>query len=79
MSTKQVTQIEQFIIDKIREIRFKKGFSQADIENEAGFANGFIGKVESRNQRAKYNFNHINKIAKVLKCSPRDFLPEKPL
>ncbi|MFR7878499.1 MAG: helix-turn-helix domain-containing protein [Butyricimonas paravirosa] len=27
----------------------------------------------------KYNINQLNKIAKVLKCSPKDFLPQDPL
>ncbi len=39
----------------------------------------FIRDVENPNRIAKYNLNHINDIAKALKCSPRDFLPEKPL
>jgi len=27
----------------------------------------------------KYNLIHLNELAKLFKCSPRDFLPEKPL
>ena len=40
---------------------------------------GFIGDVENPKRRAKYNLHLINEIAKVLKCSPRDFLPPEPL
>lgn len=60
-------------------MRIQKGISQADLEDQLEVARGFIGKVESPKRREKYNFNHINKIAKILKCSPKDFLPEKPL
>jgi len=39
---------------------------------------GFIGQVESPNHSSKYNFNHINKLAVELNCSPKDFLPDFP-
>ena len=44
-----------------------------------GVSKGFIGMAESPKYNIKYNINHINEIAKFLGCSPRDFLPEKPL
>lgn len=44
-----------------------------------GVSKGFIGMAESPKSPSKYNLNHLNKIAKFLGCSPRDFLPEKPL
>lgn len=39
----------------------------------------FIGQVESPKYDVKYNPHHLNEIARFLNCSPRDFLPEKPL
>jgi hypothetical protein len=39
----------------------------------------FVGHVETPNRRAKYNVNHLNALAKIFKCSPKDFMPEKPL
>lgn len=73
------TAIEQYVIDKIRDMRKEKGLSQKQLGNLADLSIGFIGDVESPKSRAKYNLNHINIIAKVLKCSPRDFLPEDSL
>lgn len=35
--------------------------------------------AESPKYDIKYNVNHINEIARFLGCSPRYFLPEKPL
>jgi hypothetical protein len=32
-------------------------------------------KFESPKKAAKYNLNHINKLAKIFNCSPQDFLP----
>ena len=40
---------------------------------------GFIGDVESTKSRAKYNLNHINKLAEIFECSPREFLPDVPV
>ena len=42
-------------------------------------ADSFVSNVESLKRRDKYNVNHINQLAKIFKCSPRDFLPENPL
>jgi hypothetical protein len=42
-------------------------------------SNGFIGNAESPIKRAKYNLQHINEIAKVFECSPKDLMPQKPL
>jgi len=79
MSKPSHSKIEQFIIDKVREKRLKLGISQAELAHQLDVSEGFIGNVESPNYRAKYNVNHLNDIAKVFKCSPRDFWPKEPL
>ncbi|WP_207516104.1 helix-turn-helix domain-containing protein [Longitalea luteola] len=79
MSKPSTSKIEQYIIDKIREKRLKLNISQAELARQLDVSEGFIGNVESANYRAKYNINHINAIAKVFKCSPRDFWPKDPL
>ena len=39
-----------------------------------------IEKREARDMtQEKFNISHLNEIAKILKCSPKDFLPEDPL
>ncbi len=70
------SEIELYAINKVREKRIKAGLSQAYIANELEVAIGFIGHVESPKYRAKYNLNHLNKLAHVFNCSIRDFLPE---
>lgn len=79
MPKKQKTDIEQFVINKVKEIRIAKGFSQEDIALALNFTRGFIGQIESHKHPAKYNLNHLNILAKEFKCSPKDFLPEKPV
>ena len=74
--------IEQYIIDRVKEMRIAKGKSQADIAYGLGFeSTGYIGEIESSNleKSEAYNIDHLNEIAKILGCSPKDFWPEKAL
>ncbi len=71
--------IEEYVIDEIRKRRVEMGISQAALADYINVSRGFIGDVENPKRRAKYNLHLINEIAKVLKCSPRDFLPPEPL
>lgn len=73
------TKIDLYVIERVKEKRTEKEYSQADIANELGVSVGFIGKVESTKYPTHYNIKHLNDLAKVLKCSPQDFLPKKPL
>lgn len=68
-----------YVINKIKEIRIEKGLSQEGIASALDTTRGFVGQIESPNYSAKYNLNHLNILAKELKCSPKDFLPEKPI
>lgn len=73
------SRIEQYVIDKVREIRKQKGISQRELSSMTEISIGFLGDVESTKSRAKFNLNHLNDIAKALGCSPKDFLPDDPL
>jgi len=79
MKKADVTEIDQYVIDKVRELRKDKKISQRDLANLLDMSYGFIGDVESPKEPAKYNLSHLNEIAKVFKCSIKDFLPDKPL
>jgi transcriptional regulator with XRE-family HTH domain len=72
------TQIENFVIDRSKEKRQLAGYSQAELAALLEVSPGFIGKVESRKYSTKYNLNHINRLALIFKCSPKDFLPNQP-
>lgn len=73
------TKIELYIIERVKEKRIEKGWSQILLSQKLNMSDSFVGHVETPNRRAKYNVNHINALAKLFKCSPKDFLPEKPL
>lgn len=73
------SKIDWYIISKVREMRMAKDITQDDIAIHLNLTVGFIGHIESPNFRAKYNTIHLNELAKLFNCSPKDFLPEKPL
>jgi transcriptional regulator with XRE-family HTH domain len=74
-----LTKIEAHIIKKVKDLRIEAGLSQIVLSQKLGMSDSFVGHVETPKRRAKYNINHINSLAKVFKCSPKDFWPEKAL
>ncbi len=77
MAKSILSPIEQYVVDVVKKKRAEKGYSQKDLAYELDKSFGFIGDVENPKERAKYNLNHINELAKIFKCSPREFLPDK--
>jgi transcriptional regulator with XRE-family HTH domain len=77
MAKALLTRIEQYVVDVVKKKRLEKGYSQKELAYQIDKSLGFIGDIENPKERAKYNLNHINELAKVFECSPRDFLPEK--
>lgn len=73
------SKIDQYVISRVKDKRVENNLSQADLANELGMSVGFIGKVESTKYSSHYNLKHLNDLAKILKCSPQDFLPKRPL
>jgi transcriptional regulator with XRE-family HTH domain len=71
--------IEFYVINRVREKRENANISQSELAVRLEVSNGFIGQVESSKFPAKYNLNHINKLSIIFNCSPKDFLPEKYL
>lgn len=69
-------ELEQFIINKVREKRIEAKLSQKQLSEELNITLGFIGHVESPKNRAKYNINHLNKLARIFNCAIKDFLPD---
>lgn len=72
-------EIEKYLIKRVKELREKKGLSQVSLSLALGKSTTFISDIEAPSKKAKYNVKHLNDIAKILECSPKDFWPEKPL
>lgn len=72
-------EIEKYVIERVRQRRAELKMSQAALAQLLEVSEGFIGNVENPNYPEKYNLRHINELAKILDCSPKDFMPDKPL
>lgn len=65
-------------MNEVRKRRESLDMSQETLSFLIGKTHSFVGNVECMSTK-KYNFSHINAIAKAMKCSPKDFLPQEPL
>ena len=74
-----LTEIEIYVINKVKELRLKNGLSQAELAVKINVSSGFIGKIESMKYNSKYNLNLINKVARAFDISPQDLLPKRYL
>ncbi|KAA6328315.1 hypothetical protein EZS27_022770 [termite gut metagenome] len=71
--------IEQYVIDKVWKMRSEKGWSLQELADYMNVSKGFLANVESKKRVTHYNLKHINQLAKIFQCSPKDFLPDTPL
>jgi len=71
--------IDPYFINQIKKLRKEAGLSQMALAKQMCIGVGFIGKVESPNYTSIYNLKHINTVAGILKCSPKDLLPKQPI
>jgi transcriptional regulator with XRE-family HTH domain len=75
----EATKIDLYIIARVKERREELGYTQITLSQKLNMSDSFVGHVETPKRRAKYNINHLNALARIFKCSPKDFMPEKPL
>ena len=73
------TELDIYVINAVKKKRIAAKISQAVLATKLEVSDAFIGQIENPKERAKYNINHLNKLAQIFNCSPRDFLPEKPI
>ncbi|WP_292268804.1 XRE family transcriptional regulator [Butyricimonas sp.] len=69
------TEIEIFVINKVKEFRIAAKLSKRKLSLELGLNYNYVFQAESPDYDTKYNLNHLNEIAKILKCSVADFMP----
>jgi transcriptional regulator with XRE-family HTH domain len=78
MAANLKSDIEAYVINKIKEKREEQNLSQAELAVRLNVSNGFIGQAESSKSPTKYNLNHLNQLAIIFNCSIKDFIPDKP-
>jgi len=75
----EISHIDYLIIARVRDLRINKGLTQLQLTQKMKLADGFVSKVETLTERAKYNIRHLHLLAKALDCNIEDVLPlEKP-
>lgn len=67
--------LDEHIIRAVKEKRIYLGIPQVNLARRMGLSDAFIGHVENPKKKAKYNLNHLNKLAEIFHCSIADFLP----
>ena len=78
MASSFKTDIETYVISKVKEMREERNLSQSELAAHLDVSNGFIGQAESSKSPTKYNLNHLNRLALIFKCSLKDFFPDMP-
>lgn len=71
------TILDEYVINKIREIREESGISQESLSYMMNFRSNVVAKAERGD--INYNMRHIHLISLALKKAPRDFFPDQPL
>ena len=69
------TEIELFIINKVRALREERNVGQKRLSMELKLSSSYIGNAENPYNKAKYNFNHINEIARFFNVPFSYFFP----
>lgn len=73
------SRFEASVIESVKQRRQFLNISQKELAFLMDLSIGFIGKIESHKYPTKWNLDHLNKLAEILDCSPKDFLPEKSI
>jgi transcriptional regulator with XRE-family HTH domain len=73
------TPIELYVIAEVRKRRVALGLSDLELANAIGVSPAFIVEVESPAHSSHYDVSHLNGLALVLGCSPKELLPATAL
>ena len=71
--------VELYVINKVKECREAHDMSQRYMSDCLNYTHTFVNQVEDPNNPLAYNLDHLNEIAKLFKCSMKDFMPDRPL
>ena len=69
------SELDKYVIARVREKRVEQGVSQRAIAFTIGRSASFVGQVESDRFTTKYTVHQLYLIAKDLGCSPAEFFP----
>ena len=69
------TEIELYIIDKVRELRLANKVGQKKLSLELKLSVSYVGRAEKLYTSTKYNINHLNEIARYFNVPYSYFFP----
>ncbi|SKB96115.1 Helix-turn-helix [Sphingobacterium nematocida] len=71
------TKFEWEIVKLVRALRKSdtNKVSQRAIAACLGVSPGYIGQIETETSSSMYTYDQLNKVAILLNCSPKDFMP----
>jgi len=73
-----ISELDFYLIEKVRELRIKSKLSQVALAQKIGVSEGYIGNIENHRQSNKYNIRMLARIAIALELkSYLDLFPEK--
>ena len=70
------TEIELYTINKVRELRESRNVGQKRLSLELKLSESHVGQTEDPYNKAKYNLNHLNEIARFFNVPYSYFFPE---
>ena len=70
------TEIELYTINKVRELRESRNVGQKRLSLELKLSESYVGQTEDPYNKAKYNLNHLNEIARFFNVPYSYFFPE---
>jgi len=70
---------ELAIVENVKKIRNQHKKSQPYIAMILDVTDGYVGQIESSKSSSMYSYDQLNKIALEFDCSPKDFMPDKPI
>lgn len=73
-----ISQLDWYIINRVKQLRKEKGISQSELSVKMGFSEKFVGSIENPTLNARYNISHLNLLAKALDCTLHELMPAKP-
>lgn len=71
--------IKLFVIERVKTRRLEMNISQRYLADSLNVSHSFIQQIEDPKTDTAYNLDHLNEIAKILKCSLKYFMPDKPV
>lgn len=75
------TKFEWEIVKLVRKLResVTNKVSQREIAKYLGVSPGYIGQIETETSPSMYTYDQLNKVAILLNCSPKDFIPNQAI